>query len=595
MSARTTPKPTKATKQPKAAPATPQGAAALAAVVPQQETVQQLPRDKCHLSQRNTRQPTVKEVTEAGLVESMKTTGQKTPGIVRPFPGKPGHYEIGAGNRRYVAGGPAGLTTFPAIVREMDDAEFDTLILVENFQREDPGPKAEAIVLQRLHDQGVRTVKEVAAALGRPEHWVKRRLQLLKVIPALQKEWQKGEIDHFNVEMMELLGSLPKDTQEQLARDLDDNWNVKRAESRRDLEVALRRSVLCSLQGVTWLDDPDTFVKGCGPGCSHDSTKSPGLFDDGTEKQSCGTCLNSSCFFARQSKARAKEYSTLTAGEDLPVVTGDWSLSDRGVDLGQKELVKAKHVYDTDLVPAKEKSAKLLSSAMKVLYIAEGGALSIRYLKPASKGSGSSGSGDAKDIRTPKQKEKERKEAHQAKRWVVVLERLRKALKEAPYTSVVADGKNPGIDRIITLVAHYGLPWSHTFDSKAVWKRVDEGTFLLNAHPNKGEKKDTTDQLEMLWHGLKEILDRNFSYHRVIDTLTLVPHMERVAALIAYDLTGEKTRVDLEIPPPKSWGPTDPHTLEPITTQGAATSVAGSSSTTKKAASPAAKKTTRKK
>jgi ParB family chromosome partitioning protein len=53
------------------------------------------------VSEKNTRQPTPKEVKE--LVESIRATGQITPAIARPHPTKEGHLELAAGARRRTA------------------------------------------------------------------------------------------------------------------------------------------------------------------------------------------------------------------------------------------------------------------------------------------------------------------------------------------------------------------------------------------------------------------------------------------------------------------------------------------------------------
>ena len=241
---------------------------------PAPEVIQKLALTVTHVSVLNTRQPK----RDPGIIElarSMKT-GQTTPAIVRPFPGRDGHYEIGAGSRRRTAAeqpeaGP--LTTIDAIVRELSDADFEELILVENLQREDPDPKAEAKLLERYVAQGARTAEEISARIGKPKHWVLRRLQLLKVIPALRKSWEGSEtrnpsIAHFSVDMMELLGSLPVALQEKVSKE----WRLRDCRNRAALKQFLEKNVLCDLSTAPFdLNDPRFFVKGCGPGCASDS------------------------------------------------------------------------------------------------------------------------------------------------------------------------------------------------------------------------------------------------------------------------------------------------------------------------------------
>ena len=75
-------------------------------------------------------------------VESVKEYGILTPAIVRPR--EEGGYELVAGHRRNHACELAGLTTMPAIVRDID-RDMATIILVDtNLQRENISPMEKA-------------------------------------------------------------------------------------------------------------------------------------------------------------------------------------------------------------------------------------------------------------------------------------------------------------------------------------------------------------------------------------------------------------------------------------------------------------------
>ena len=75
-------------------------------------------------------------------VESVKEYGILTPAIVRPR--EEGGYELVAGHRRKYACELAGLTTMPAIVRDID-RDMATIILVDtNLQRENISPMEKA-------------------------------------------------------------------------------------------------------------------------------------------------------------------------------------------------------------------------------------------------------------------------------------------------------------------------------------------------------------------------------------------------------------------------------------------------------------------
>ena len=75
-------------------------------------------------------------------VESVKEYGILTPAIVRPR--EEGGYEIVAGHRRKHACELAGLTTMPAIIRDID-RDMTTIIMVDtNLQRENISPMEKA-------------------------------------------------------------------------------------------------------------------------------------------------------------------------------------------------------------------------------------------------------------------------------------------------------------------------------------------------------------------------------------------------------------------------------------------------------------------
>jgi len=59
------------------------------------------------------------------------------PIICRPAPGMPGYVEVGPGERRLRAAKRLHMETIPVIVREMDDAEFDRIRMLENLARKD--------------------------------------------------------------------------------------------------------------------------------------------------------------------------------------------------------------------------------------------------------------------------------------------------------------------------------------------------------------------------------------------------------------------------------------------------------------------------
>lgn len=93
------------------------------------------------------------------LVNSIRLNGVLTPVLVRPS-GR--GYEMLSGHRRMHAAIKAGLTTIPAISRDMDD-DTATIVMVEaNAQREEVLPSEKAFAYKMKYEA-------VKKCVGRPE------------------------------------------------------------------------------------------------------------------------------------------------------------------------------------------------------------------------------------------------------------------------------------------------------------------------------------------------------------------------------------------------------------------------------------------
>lgn len=133
------------------------------------------------------------------LVESIKANGVLSPVIVRPD--DEGTYEMISGHRRMHAAQKAGLTTIPAIVKQMTNDEAVVLMVDANIQREEILPSERAFAfkmkLEALRRQGARTdltsghhVPKLSTDLigdesGMTGRQVKRYIRLTELIPEL--------------------------------------------------------------------------------------------------------------------------------------------------------------------------------------------------------------------------------------------------------------------------------------------------------------------------------------------------------------------------------------------------------------------------
>ncbi len=131
------------------------------------------------------------------LADSIKQRGIVQPILVRELAGASvsGKFEIVAGERRWRAAQIAGLTTVPALVREIADDAALGIGLIENIQREDLNVMEEAAGIQRLIVEFKLTHDEAAKAVGRSRSAVTNQLRLLELARPVQDMVMEHKLD----------------------------------------------------------------------------------------------------------------------------------------------------------------------------------------------------------------------------------------------------------------------------------------------------------------------------------------------------------------------------------------------------------------
>ena len=134
------------------------------------------------------------------LVESVKINGVLTPVLLRMDENE--EYEMVSGHRRMHAAQLAGLTTIPAIVRELSDDDAIVAMVDANIQREELLPSEKAFAykmkLEAMKRQGVRTDltlsqnetklrsdEVLSKQVGESRAQVQRFVRLTELIPEL--------------------------------------------------------------------------------------------------------------------------------------------------------------------------------------------------------------------------------------------------------------------------------------------------------------------------------------------------------------------------------------------------------------------------
>ena len=113
------------------------------------------------------------------LAESIKEHGVIQPINVRPL--VEGGYELISGERRLRASKLAGVTTIPAIVKEVDELESSVIALIENLQRRDLSFFEEAEGIAKLIEDYRLKQEEVAASLGKRQSTIANKLRILRL------------------------------------------------------------------------------------------------------------------------------------------------------------------------------------------------------------------------------------------------------------------------------------------------------------------------------------------------------------------------------------------------------------------------------
>lgn len=126
------------------------------------------------------------------LSDSIAQHGVLQPILVRPL--FSGGYQLVAGERRWRASMMAGLTTIPAVIREMSDSEAMEYALIENLQRENLNPIEEAEGIKQLIDTYQMTQEQAAERLNKSREAVSNSLRLLKLPQQIRDYVHEGQL-----------------------------------------------------------------------------------------------------------------------------------------------------------------------------------------------------------------------------------------------------------------------------------------------------------------------------------------------------------------------------------------------------------------
>ena len=125
------------------------------------------------------------------LADSIRASGVVQPVLLRRADGR---YQLIAGERRWRAARQAGLTTIPAVVRDIGDRDALEWALTENLLREDLNQIEAAQGYAALQQKHGLSHEEIAERLGLDRSTITNTLRLLSLPPEVQQMIAEGTV-----------------------------------------------------------------------------------------------------------------------------------------------------------------------------------------------------------------------------------------------------------------------------------------------------------------------------------------------------------------------------------------------------------------
>ena len=121
----------------------------------------------------------------------------KKNGLIQPIaarPGKNGHYEIIAGERRWLAAQKAGLHEVPVVLFNLDDTQTLELAIIENIQREDLNSIEEAKGYDKLMKEFKYDHEKLSEFMSKSRSHISNTLRLLTLPAEIIKLVDEGKL-----------------------------------------------------------------------------------------------------------------------------------------------------------------------------------------------------------------------------------------------------------------------------------------------------------------------------------------------------------------------------------------------------------------
>ena len=255
------------------------------------------------------------------LAESIEQQGQLQAIIVRPGK-KAGKYEIVAGERRYRAMNQyvTGAKTINAVVRKLNDEEALEVQVIENLQREDVHPLAEAQAFATLLKK--KSIDVVAGIIGKSESYILKRLKLNDLIPEAKKMYTKGTMAYGHALH---ICRIPKEEQKKAVDWMEEeSYGPDQIVTVNELKEHIESDIMLKMENAPWdLKDKNLYpAAGACSTCPKRTSCNKLLFDDMAPKDDL--CTDAVCFAKKKELHIANAFIKLRGeGIDKPVSAED--------------------------------------------------------------------------------------------------------------------------------------------------------------------------------------------------------------------------------------------------------------------------------
>lgn len=300
--------------------------------------------DQIHVSQSTGQIERRKHFDKAAideLADSIKSVGLINPIVARPVNG---HFELVAGERRFLAAAKAGLKVIDVTVRPLTDEQVLEIQLIENLQREGLHELAEAEGYEQLQRLG-HAANEIAAKVGKSKGYVYGRMKLLALTAAARKSFYGGAL---NASTALLLARIPVESlQLQALKEItrEDRFNGRM--SYRQAFDHVQEHYMLRLDEAGFKTEDEALVPAAGAcgRCPKRTGNQPELFGD---IKRADVCTDPICFRAKRDASVAQlaaQGASVVQGKDAKKVIshGHLNYDSPFVELTQTTYEDPKH------------------------------------------------------------------------------------------------------------------------------------------------------------------------------------------------------------------------------------------------------------